>query len=138
MDDERSWKQSWNEIANLIQESLPGEGAWMRTVPMEDGESGEGLAIRKAEDGSWLVVYFNLLAAAVGPDGTMIGAERAEDWYVEIGYSAELDTLAEAKAEAMALLEDLPEPEFEGAESSKKLSRVMINAVDERDFEEGL
>ena len=83
-------------------------------------------------------MYFNLLAAAVGPDGTMIGAERAEDWYVEIGYGAELDTLAEAKAEAMALLEDLPEPEFEGAESSKKLSRVMINAIDERDFEEGL
>lgn len=139
MEDKRSWKQSWNEIANLIQNSLPGEGVWMRTLPMEVSDSGEGLAIRRdVEDHSWLVVYFNLRAAAVGPDGTMIGGERAEDWDVEIGYSVRHDTLQEAKTDALALLEDLPEPEFEGAEYSQQLSRIMINAIDASDLEDSL
>lgn len=139
MEDKRSWKQSWNEIANLIQNSLPGEGVWMRTLPMEDGDSGEGLAIRgDVGDHPWLVVYFKLRAAAVSPDGTMIGGERAEDWDVEVGYRVRYAKLQEAKTDALALLEDLPEPEFEGAEYSQKLSRIMINAINASDFEDCL
>ena len=131
------WKHAYDEIANLIQDSLPGRGIWMRTVPIEDGHSGEGLAIRGGDD-AWLVVYFRLLPAAVGPDGAMIGGERAADWNVEVGYEAGFEGLEEAKAEALALLGDLPEPEFEEAEHSQMLSRIMIGSLQAMDFEDDL
>lgn len=103
------WKPLWSYVSNKIDRELPGEVLWSQSVPIENGDVGEGLAIRK-EQGWYLVVYFRMVPAGVDLAGEMIGGESADDWEIEVGYVTDHDTLTEAKDEARQILADLPTP----------------------------
>lgn len=115
MSEENTWKPFWSAISSKLERELPGEGLWSQSLPIENGDVGEGLAIRRegALSGkSWyLLVYFRLVPLAVDPAGEMLGGERADDWEVEIGYVTDHDRLADAKDEARDILAGLPTPE---------------------------
>lgn len=109
------WKPLWSAVSDKIDRELPGEGLWSQSTPIEGGDVGEGLAIRRegsSAEGSWyLLVYFRMIPAAVDPAGGMVGGEDADDWEIEVGYAADHDTLADAKDEAREILRGLPIPE---------------------------
>lgn len=110
MSEKDIWKPLWSSISNKIDRELPGEPLWSQSIPIENGDVGEGLAIRK-EDDWYLVVYFRMVPASVDPAGEMIGGEDAKDWDIEIGYVTDHETITDAKNEARQILGGLPTPE---------------------------
>lgn len=111
--DDGLWEPLWSDLSNKIDRELPGEPFWSQAIPVE-GDSAEGLAIRRAGEG-YLLVYFRLLPARVDPETPeeMLGEGpfEADDWDLEVGYQEPFTSLQEAKDEAGEILAGLPTPE---------------------------
>lgn len=104
----------YHDFCGLIDCTLPGEGVWFQAVPDEDGDASEGLAIRR-EPAWYLVVYFRVVPSSSETEISRAGetpGEGSEGWKVEIGYTGDFDSLAEAKKEARSLIRHLPRSAF--------------------------
>lgn len=107
------WKQLWSDLSNMIDDALPGSPIWSQSIPIENGDVSEGLAIRHATqpDRGYYLVYFRLLPTAVDQTGEMLGGQDAHDWWVDVTSVQHMDTIEKARDEARKLLNDLPTPD---------------------------